>query len=466
MKPDCRLFQDYFSWSGLILLGLALLSLCTGPSLAAEPAADTAWQATYRGSLVPQKEEDGNSPQPFTLQVVVSQLAAKQWQLDWVLQESGRAQWPWPSQYGSLTWQDGAAVEASSSGPGLLHPHDERKSIVRFPSFFVTGGDTLKAGQSWQEGKNTFRVAKMAKILDRPCWQVTVSNNYGLQQTLWVEKGQPLVLGGDSRVVLGQGKEHRLQFELTELRPLNKTGLQQLRQAFDTMAQLRDQLEVKPGNTQYDWSDEQLKLLRELLPRIRQKLRDTPLFQIAQLATQDASDQKDRKLTIAAITKRIMGKEVSELKVQGLKGEPFPKDGLKDAVVVLHFWEYRDKPLVAPYGQVGYLDFLYQKYQKQGLKIYGVAADLRLADAQQRPAAIRGIKKLVEFMNLSYPVMVDSAGTLERLGDPRAAEAKLPLFLVLDRNSKVIHYHVGYYQVQRDRGLEALDTVVKKALGK
>ena len=161
-----------------------------------------------------------------------------------------------------------------------------------------------------------------------------------------------------------------------------------------------------------------------------------------------------------------MGKEISELKVQGLKGEPFPKDGLKDAVVVLHFWEYRDKPLVAPYGQVGYLDFLYQKYQKQGLKIYGVAADLRLADAQQRPAAIRGIKKLVEFMNLSYPVMVDSAGTLERLGDPRAAEAKLPLFLVLDRNSKVIHYHVGYYQVQRDRGLEALDTVVKKALGK
>ena len=466
MKPACRLFQDYFSWSGSILLGLALLSLCRGPGLAAEPAAETAWQATYRGSLVPQKEEDGNSPQPFTLQVVVSQLAAKQWQLDWALQESGRAQWPWPSQYGSLTWQDGAAVEARSSGPGLLHPHDERKSIVRFPSFFVTGSDTLKAGQSWQEGKNTFRVAKMAKILDRPCWQVTVSNNYGLQQTLWVEKGQPLVLGGDSRVVLGQGKEHRLQFELTKLRPLNKTGLQQLRQAFDTMAQLRDQLEVKPGNTQYDWSDEQLKLLRELLPRIRQKLRGTPLFQVAQLATQDASDQKDRKLTIAAITKRIMGKEISELKVQGLKGEPFPKDGLKDAVVVLHFWEYRDKPLVAPYGQVGYLDFLYQKYQKQGLKIYGVAADLRLADAQQRPAAIRGIKKLVEFMNLSYPVMVDSAGTLERLGDPRAAEAKLPLFLVLDRNSKVIHYHVGYYQVQRDRGLEALDTVVKKALGK
>ena len=466
MNLNCRVFRNCFPWSRLILLGLALLCLVAEPSWALEPGADSAWHATYRGSLVPRKEEEGNSPQPFTLQVVVSRDAAKQWQLDWTLQESGRAQWPWPSQYGSLAWQDGAAVAAKTMGPGLLHPHDERKSIVRFPSLFVNGGASLKAGQSWQEGKNTLRVAKSAKILDRSCWEITVSNSYGLQRTLWVEKGQPLVLGGDSRVVLGQGKEHRLQFALTELRPLDKPALQQLRQAFGTMAQLRERLKIKPGDTQYDWSDEQLKLLRESLPKIRRDLRETPLFQVAQLATQDASDQKDRKVTIAAITKRIMGQEIDELKIQGLKGEPFPKDGLKDAVVVLHFWEYRDKPLTAPYGQVGYLDFLYQKYQKEGLKIYGVASDLRLADAQQRPAAIRGIKRLVEFMNLSYPVMADSAGTLQRLGDPRAADAKLPLFLVLDRDSKVIHYHVGHYEVQRDRGLAALDAVVKKALGK
>ncbi len=232
------------------------------------------------------------------------------------------------------------------------------------------------------------------------------------------------------------------------------------------MLALREQLQVKPGNKQYDWSDEQLKTLRAALPRIRQNLRETPLFQVAQLATQDAKDQKNRKTTIAAITKRIMGKEIAAPQIQDLKGKPFPKDDWKEAVVVLHFWEYRDKPLVAPYGQVGYLDFLYQKYHKQGLKVYGVAADLRLADPQQRPAAIRGVKKLVEFMNLSYPVMLDSSGYLERLGDPRAAEAKLPLFLVLDRESKVIHYHVGYYEVQRDRGLESLDNVVKKALGK
>ena len=452
-----------------LLIGL-LLGAGEGLVTAAQPAAVKAWKTVYRGSLVPRKEEEGNDPQPFTLQLMLTQLEANQWQLDWLLKESGRAQWPWPSQFGTLTWKDqgDAAATANSepAGPSLLHPHDERHSMVRFPGLLIAGGSRLGNGQSWQVGKDTYRVTGSEKVSGRSCWEITVSNNYGLQRTLWVEKGQPLVLAGDSRVVLGQGKEHRLQFAMAEHRPLTAEMQKQARQAFDTMVQLREKLQVKPGNKQYVWTDEQLKVLRETLPVIRRSLRDTPLFEIAQLATQDVSKQKDRKVTIAAITKRTMGKQLNSLPLQSLKGKPFPEDGLKNSVVVLHFWEYRDKPLEAPYGQVGYLDFLYQKYQKQGLKVYGVASDLRLADPEQRSAAIRGVKRLVEFMNLSYPVMADSAGYLQRLGDPRAAEARLPLFVVLDRESKVIHYHVGFYEVQRDRGLEALDTVVKKALGK
>ena len=461
MNLKIRFFRNRPRCLALSVLALMLMSLLPELGIAQQP-----WHATYRGSLVPRKEEEGNSPQPFTFQAVVSNNAPIHWTLNWVLQESGRPQWPWPSQFGAVEWQHGRAFDAKLGWPSLLHPHDERKSVVQFPPLLVSPYHNLKVGKSWQEGKNTFQVIKSTKILNRACWEITVSNNYGLQQTLWVEKEQPLVLAADSRIVLGQGKEHRLQFSLVELRPLDKSGSQQMRQAFGTMGKLREQLEIKPGKAEYDWSDQQLKLLRGSLPEIRRDLRDTPLFEVAQLATQDASNQKDRKTTIAAITKRIMGREISELKVQGLKGELFPKDGLKDAVVVLHFWEYRDKPLTAPYGQVGYLDFLYQKYQKQGLKIYGVAADLRLANPEQRSTAIRGIKRLVEFMNLSYPVMMDSEGALQRLGDPRAADAKLPLFLVLDRNSKVIHYHVGHYEVERDRGLAELDAVVKKALGK
>jgi hypothetical protein len=472
MITACRVSRIHVSTLFSTLLVGLLLGVAVEMGAAAQPATTRAWQAVYRGSLVPRKEEEGNDPQPFTLQLMLTQRDTNQWQLDWLLKESGRAQWPWPSQFGTLTWQDQdkpvatAPANGESAGPSLLHPHDERQSTVRFPGLLIAGGSRLASGQSWQVGKDIYRVAGSEKVSERACWKVTVTNNYGLQRTLWVEKGQPLVLAGDSRVVLGQGKEHRLQFAMAEHRPLTTEMQKQVRQAFDTMVQLREKLQVKPGNKQYAWTDKQLKILRETLPGIRRSLRDTPLFEIAQLATQDVSKQKNRKITIAAITKRTMGKQLSSLPLQSLKGKPFPEDGLENSVVVLHFWEYRDKPLEAPYGQVGYLDFLYQKYHKQGLKVYGVASDLRLADPEQRPGAIRGVKRLVEFMNLSYPVMADSAGYLQRLGDPRAAEARLPLFVVLDRQSKVIHYHVGYYEVQRDRGLETLDTVVKKALGK
>jgi hypothetical protein len=69
-------------------------------------------------------------------------------------------------------------------------------------------------------------------------------------------------------------------------------------------------------------------------------------------------------------------------------------------------------------------------------------------------------------MNVSYPMLVDSESYLRKvLGDPRAAGARLPLFLVLDKQGKVVHYHVGFYDVDRDRGLQKLDAEVIKALG-
>ena len=40
-------------------------------------------------------------------------------------------------------------------------------------------------------------------------------------------------------------------------------------------------------------------------------------------------------------------------------------------MLVLHFWDYRDKPLRQPYGQVGYLDFLRRKFDSDRLLVAG-----------------------------------------------------------------------------------------------
>jgi hypothetical protein len=35
---------------------------------------------------------------------------------------------------------------------------------------------------------------------------------------------------------------------------------------------------------------------------------------------------------------------------------------------------------------------------------------------------------------------------------------------VLDKQGKIVHYHVGFYEIDRDRGLRELDAEVVKAL--
>ena len=42
--------------------------------------------------------------------------------------------------------------------------------------------------------------------------------------------------------------------------------------------------------------------------------------------------------------------------------------------------------------------------------------------------------------------------------------AKLPLFVVVGPTGKVVHYHVGHYEIQRDRGLVQLDAVINEAM--
>jgi hypothetical protein len=155
---------------------------------------------------------------------------------------------------------------------------------------------------------------------------------------------------------------------------------------------------------------------------------------------------------------------VEDFSINGLGDDALSLDALKGQVTVLHFWDYRDEPLKEPYGQVGYLDFMYHRRRPDGLQVYGVAVDGRLADEKTRGAAERSVKKLRAFMNLSYPVVLDSGGFVKLFGDPRLVGANLPLFVVVGPEGKIIHYHVGHYDVHQDQGLKELDQVVQGAL--
>jgi hypothetical protein len=94
--------------------------------------------------------------------------------------------------------------------------------------------------------------------------------------------------------------------------------------------------------------------------------------------------------------------------------------------------------------------------------VVGIAVNEDFANPEKRGSAVARTRKLRSFMNLTYPILRDNGSFLERVGDPRLTGAKLPLYVVLDRTGKVEQYHVGFYEVDRDRGLKALDETIER----
>ena len=130
--------------------------------------------------------------------------------------------------------------------------------------------------------------------------------------------------------------------------------------------------------------------------------------------------------------------------------------------VVLHFWNYSDKPLSEPYGQVGYLDFLSNQRKADNVAVVGIAMNSSLQQADQVRTAKRSARKLAEFMNLNYPIGYDSGALIREFGDPRESGGDLPLWVVISADGKVVHYHAGFYEVDQKAGLKELADVLNQ----
>jgi alkyl hydroperoxide reductase subunit AhpC len=174
----------------------------------------------------------------------------------------------------------------------------------------------------------------------------------------------------------------------------------------------------------------------------------------------DVNSQLRRTGDVESLGRRMIGKPAPPIRLKSLDGEAIPAAELSGKIVLLHFWSYQGDPFPPePYGQVGFLDHLSHRRKKLGVQIYGVAIDPRFTDTAQAPAALRSVRKLQSFMNLTYPVVLDN-GTLERLGDPERVGAKLPLWVLIDAKGTVVQYKVGNYVIKADEGLAQLDQAI------
>ena len=448
-------------------MSTAILLLVLVPLAAADAEVSEGTLLTYRGSMLPVKDDGGLTKKEFTLQAILTRGdgADAAVELLWALDETGRGHWPWLAHFGK--WAiDPAKRDDGAAGPSLLYERPEGKSVAPLPQLFFSAAEGLEKGKAWSEGRLEYRVTGDAKKAGRTCWEVDVRSPYGHKRTIWLAQDSPLVVAVRETVFIGQGDQHDLFVELAEARELSAEQLAAAEAAFAEALRLRTALGVDPRPQRAELNPEQLTKLREQLPKLVAAAAETPLAGVLKVAQQDTQAQKGRSGAMEALRDAIVGKPLGDFKLDDIAGKTLTQESLAGKVTVLHFWEYRDMPLEEPYGQVGYLDFLRRSRGAAGVQVIGIHVDEKLSDGATRRGSIAAARRLKAFMNLGYNVLLDDGELLKRLGDPRAAGGKLPLFVVIGKDGTVVEYHAGLYDVRPDRGLFELDAIVAKALEK
>jgi hypothetical protein len=441
-----------------------LAALILSPVLAGPFDDAPAVEMRYTGGLTKANQApEANAIKRFSLYALLIRNGEQGPRLIHSISERGAGGWSWPERYGEL--QLDASYQAVSGRPiRLLYDYQGNPIPVPLPVPVSGFADKLKTGARWTEGKETWEVTKQANVLDRKCWVVQASTGIGRKRTLWIDVEVPIVVSLEERVFVGQGDEHVLTWQLESTGTLDAEGFAAASRPLSALFNLQKQLQRSDGEFRPELSEAQLAIVQEALPSLQKDAADTPFGALVSAIAKDVKTQLLRTDEVARLADKFVGKAVSGLALTLADKSTVAEDQLKGKTTVLHFWEYQAEPLVEPYGQIGYLDFLAGKRRKLGVQVYGVAVDGRFGDPQASGAALKSVQKLQQFMNLSYGLALDDGKLLAKLGDPRKHGAKLPLWVVIGPDGKVAHYHAGLYKINPDDGLQQLDDVLVKLI--
>ena len=264
---------------------------------------------------------------------------------------------------------------------------------------------------------------------DLDCWRVEAVTNFGLREELAVEKQSGLIVSGRRDLTRGRGVPFSLFFELQPPKPLEKADEEKLQKPIGTLAKLQADLKRAENAMDAELTTDQLKTTELVAEQLQQEAENTPYERLAATIRRDLKRQMRRTDDVEKLASNFVGKPAPEFTLEPLSGDAVDAEAMKGNVVVLHFWNYKIDPLVEPYGQAPYLDFSFTRYKKLGVQVYGVAVNELFADAATRGAALQSARKFKSFMNLSFPLAIDSGELVAKFGDPRRVGAKLPLWV-------------------------------------
>lgn len=440
------------------------LLLALIPCLASPLDEGAAVELRYTGSLVKlARDTEGQPVKRFSLYCLVKKSADGGRDIAFLMDERGGGAWPWPERFGQVSLNP-KLKPTNAAQLRLLQDHNGTMHSLRIPRPVFEFVDQLQAGATWNNGSDAFEVKRASKIQDRDCWQVDVSTNFGRKRSLWIQKESPLLVELEERLFMGQGEEFSLRMKLESVETLDDAKLAKVQAPLEMLLKLQADLKRAENEQNPELTDEQLAKVAEVAPKIEQVAEGTPFSRLAAVINRDVQGQQQRTGELAQLAKKFLGQAAPDFTIHPLEGKPVTAADRAGKITVLHFWEYQGEPLVEPYGQVGYLDFLHSRRKKLGVQVYGVAVDVRFADKAQQQQAHRSVGKLKSFMNLGYQLAADDGDLIAQFGDPRRVGAKLPLWVVIGADGKVVHYSVGFYKINPDEGLRELDEAVVKEI--
>ncbi len=410
---------------------------------------------TYRGSFQPVKVDRPEEGKSFELTLVIGAATDAGTPVFWLLEDSGSNPIAWQDRFGTFTWQREKRV-LEGTIPGFLFAHTTGKTRVNLAPPLPLFAANLKQGDSWTEEQIQFEVEAGEAHENRPTWNVVARTLVGRRRTMQIDREEGRVYSVRENVFVGQGEEHLLKYQQVVTQVINAEALKQTFAAITAWNSAREEWLVATEDRSPRKITAARKAVVELLPELKKKSAETPLTSLSEVAARQLKADGEQTAALGAMRSKLLGKKLPQFELKDIANKTWDNAALEDRVTVFQFWSYRDENLHEPYGQVGYLDYLARRHEK--VLVLGVAVPPENLDPTSSLRA--QVRKFRDFMNVSYPILLDQ-DLLAAVGDPRKLGGELPLFVVVDRQGKIIEVKAGFYEVKRDEGLAELEAIVK-----
>ena len=429
---------------------LLILCLLHAPALALQPPAPPL-HTEFAGSLIQPGKGEGEILRRFEVQLFSLPEGSF-----FHVSDDLRQGCPWPDAFGNTS----ANPAPDELVPHLIYPWDGSRYFLPLPPLLLALPEKPEPGAAWSQQGWQMTVLQQKNLNGTAAWEIEAREPRGRRQMLTTEAASGLLLRAEMDVFMGQGDQFLMTLARATSKPLDETLQSSLSAATRELLALRNKLKRRPDAQLAELSPRQIRDTLDALPQLTKAAANTPLERLTRQIQTDAQQQQQRLESASSRSQALMNSPAPDFSLKLVSGETLNAESLKGKTIILHFWDYRDAPLAEPYGQTGYLEFLFNKRRQQNLQVVGVSTNVDLQSTENLARGKRAARKIAEFMNLSYPIGYDDGSLLKALGDPRDQRGQLPLWVVISPEGRILHYYAGFYEIDAAQGLRELDAVL------